>query len=217
MQQVTMLIPDCEKVEHQVMPRGLRSLESPEGGPSRYESPPASELQRLMWTKKGSESHHMDQVQSRIYLGDMRAAKDKRSLQAHRISHVLNAAHGKFNVNTGAAFYRDTKITYHGVEAFDMVTFNLTPFFYPAADFIKRALGSPTGGVLVHCAMGLSRSATLVLAYLMIHERMTLPEAIKAVSANRNISPNAGFLQQLRELDNELQRHQGVGRCDVRT
>nr|XP_061822241.1 dual specificity protein phosphatase 13B-like [Nerophis lumbriciformis] len=199
------------------MPRGLRSLACPEGGPSRYESPPASELHRLMWTKKGSDSHHMDQVQPRIYLGDMRAAKDKRSLQAHRISHVLNAADGKFNVKTGAAFYRDTKITYHGVEAFDMVTFNLTPFFYPAADFIKRALDSPTGGVLVHCAMGLSRSATLVLAYLMIHERMTLPEAIKAVSANRNISPNAGFLQQLRELDNELQRHQRVGRCDVRT
>lgn len=60
------------------------------------------------------------------------------------------------------------------------------------------------GKVLVHCAMGLSRSATLVLAYLMIHENMKLEDAIEAVSANRNISPNEGFLEQLRQLDKEL-------------
>lgn len=73
------------------------------------------------------------------------AAKDKRTLQAHRITHVLNAADGKFNVNTGQSFYRDTNITYHGVEAFDMPSFDLSPFFYQAANFIKNALSSPTG------------------------------------------------------------------------
>lgn len=58
---------------------------------------------------------------------------------------MLNAADGKFNVNTGPSFYRDTKITYHGVEAFDMPSFDLSPFFYPAASFIKNALSSPAG------------------------------------------------------------------------
>lgn len=52
--------------------------------------------------------------------------------------------------------------------------------------------------------MGLSRSSSLVLAYLMIHGDMTLVDALKAVSANRNISPNAGFLEQLRDLDKQL-------------
>ncbi|XP_068438880.1 dual specificity phosphatase 29-like [Clinocottus analis] len=186
------------------MPRGLSCLGSPEGQDGRYETPAASELQRLMWTKKATSSH-LDEVQHRIYIGDMYAAKDKRALQAHHITHVLNAANGKFNVNTGPSFYRDTKITYHGVEAFDMPSFNLSPFFYPAANFIKNALSSPKGKVFVHCAMGLSRSSTLVLAYLMIHENMTLVDAIKAVSANRNIAPNNGFLEQLRELDKKLQ------------
>ncbi|XP_008312114.1 dual specificity phosphatase DUPD1-like [Cynoglossus semilaevis] len=185
------------------MPRGLGCLASPEGAGSRYETPPASELQRLMWTKRDS-NNHLDEVQPRIYIGDMYAAKDKRTLQAHRITHVLNAADGKFNVNTGQSFYRDTNITYHGVEAFDMPSFDLSPFFYQAANFIKNALSSPTGRVFVHCAMGLSRSSTLVLAYLMIHNDMTLVDAIKAVSANRNISPNAGFLEQLRKLDKQL-------------
>ncbi|KAI4807912.1 hypothetical protein KUCAC02_027687 [Chaenocephalus aceratus] len=189
------------------MPRGFSC---PEGADDRYETPPVTELQRLMWTKKGTSSH-LDKVQPRIYIGDMYAAKDKRKLLAHHITHVLNAADGKFNVNTGHSFYSDTNITYHGVVAFDMPYFDLSPFFYPAANFIKNALSSPTGKVFVHCAMGLSRSSTLVLAYLIIHENMTLVDAIKAVSANRHISPNNGFLEQLRELDIKL-HYQGPAR-----
>ncbi|KAM4525742.1 dual specificity protein phosphatase 13B-like [Fundulus diaphanus] len=188
------------------MPRGLSSMASPEVQAGRYETPTASELHRLMWTKKGS-NEHMDEVYPGIYIGDMYAAKDKKTLQAQRVTHVLNAADGKFNVNTGPGFYRDTNIVYHGVEAFDMSSFDLSPFFYPAANFIKNALSLPAGKVLVHCAMGLSRSSTLVLAYLMIHENMTLADAIKTVSANRNVSPNEGFLEQLRSLDKKLHCH----------
>lgn len=73
------------------------------------------------------------------------AAKDKHMLQSLNITYVLNAAHGKFNVNTGASYYRDTKITYHGVEAFDMPSFDLSPFFYSAAKFIKSAMSTPGG------------------------------------------------------------------------
>lgn len=63
---------------------------------------------------------------------------------------------------------------------------------------------SGEGKVLVHCARGVSRSATLVLAYLMIYENLTIAEAIHTVCVHRNILPNAGFLQQLRRLDSNL-------------
>lgn len=52
--------------------------------------------------------------------------------------------------------------------------------------------------------MGRSRSATLVLAYLMIHKNMTLVDAIQQVAKNRCVLPNRGFLKQLRELDMQL-------------
>ncbi|XP_056626750.1 dual specificity phosphatase 29-like [Triplophysa dalaica] len=182
------------------MPRSSSFLGCTE---DRYETPPGSELQRLLWIKPGSSSH-LDEVRPGIYIGDMYAAKNKRLLQSLKITHVLNAAHGKFNVNTGVSYYRDTNITYHGVEAFDMSSFDLSPFFYSSAKFIKSAMSTPGGKVLVHCAMGLSRSSTLVLAYLMIHEDMTLVEAIKAVAEHRNICPNSGFVEQLRELDQKL-------------
>ncbi|KAM7381532.1 hypothetical protein PAMA_012397 [Pampus argenteus] len=197
------------------MPRGLSCLVSPEGANGRYETPPASELKKMMWIKRGP-NNHLDEVHPRIYIGDMQTAKDKRTLQAHHITHVLNAADWEYSKNnTGPNFYRDTKITYYGVEAFDMPSFDLSRFFYAAANFIKKALSSPTGKVFVHCVVGISRSSSLVLAYLMIHENMTLVDAIKAVCANRNISPNAGFLEQLRELDKQL-HFQGSSRsCNV--
>lgn len=60
------------------------------------------------------------------------------------------------------------------------------------------------GKVFVHCAMGVSRSGALVLAYLMIFQDLLLVDAINAVRLNRDIGPNSGFLQQLRELELSL-------------
>lgn len=60
------------------------------------------------------------------------------------------------------------------------------------------------GKVLVHCHVGVSRSATLVLAYLMLKQNLTLVEAICAVKENRGVIPNRGFLRQLIRLDGQL-------------
>jgi hypothetical protein len=64
-------------------------------------------------------------------------------------------------------------------------------------DFIQNARkdGLP---VLVHCAMGVSRSASVVIAYMIRYENMTLAEAHALLKSKRNeICPNLGFLQQL--------------------
>lgn len=60
--------------------------------------------------------------------------------------------------------------------------------------------------VLVHCAVGVSRSASLVLAYLMIQHHYALLEAINKIKERRWIFPNRGFLKQLRALDMKLRR-----------
>lgn len=85
------------------------------------------------------------------------------------------------------------------------------PFFPKVrwAQVANGSLGLPTGRVLVHCAMGVSRSATIVLAFLMIFENMTLVDAIQTVQAHRDICPNSGFLRQLQVLDNRLRRETG--------
>lgn len=53
---------------------------------------------------------------------------------------------------------------------------------------------------------GISRSATCVLAYLMIKKDMSAIDAIHLMRTSRDIRPNKGFLWQLAQLDNKLCR-----------
>lgn len=69
---------------------------------------------------------------------------DKFGLWQLGITHVLNAAHGKMCCKGSDDFY-GTTVTYFGVPANDLPTFDLSPFFHPAADFIHQALTS--GGI----------------------------------------------------------------------
>uniref|UniRef100_A0A8D0L726 Dual specificity protein phosphatase n=1 Tax=Sphenodon punctatus TaxID=8508 RepID=A0A8D0L726_SPHPU len=176
-----------------------------------YKTPALSDLQRLYWIRGGSDNH-VDQVWPNLYLGDAWAARNKSTLQSLAITHILNAADGPYSINTGAQYYKDLPVEYCSVQAFDDPAFDLSVFFYDAANFIHKALSTPGGKVFVHCAMGISRSASLVLAFLMIHENMTLVEALKAVNPHRDICPNTGFISQLRTLDTKLnQERKGVG------
>merc|ERR1712131_29492 len=112
------------------------------------------------------------------------------------ITHIVNAAEGKFNnVLIGASYYEDMDIQYLGLEADDTPSFNISQYFYLASNFIQQALTQPNSKVLVHCVMGRSRSASLVLAYLMLGEGLTVVDAIEHVRLRRCILPNRGFLK----------------------
>ncbi|GAA6214352.1 dual specificity phosphatase DUPD1-like [Lates japonicus] len=174
---------------------------SPEEEPE-YQTPPTCDLLGLLLTNR-RPTGAVNEVWPNLYIGDAATAQDKTLLVNMGITHVVNAADGPRHIDTGPHFYKDTNILYHGVEAPDCKDFDLSPFFTETADFIHGAL-IQKGKVLVHCARGISRSATLVLAFLMIKERLTLAEAVEVVRKHRNVLPNVGFLNQLRRLDSSL-------------
>ncbi|XP_047559120.1 dual specificity protein phosphatase 13 isoform X3 [Lutra lutra] len=176
---------------------------------SPYQPPTLAYLQRLLWVRRAAMLSHVNEVWPNLFLGDAYAARDKSKLAQLGITHVVNVAAGKFQVDTGAKFYRGMPLEYYGIEADDNPFFDLSVYFLPVARYIRTALSVPQGRVLVHCAMGVSRSATVVLAFLMICENMTLVEAIQTVQAHRDICPNSGFLRQLQVLDNRLGRETG--------
>ncbi|XP_029410315.1 dual specificity protein phosphatase 13 isoform X1 [Nannospalax galili] len=171
-----------------------------------YQPPTLASLQRLLWVRRAATLNHINEVWPNLFLGDAYAARDKNHLIQLGITHVVNVAAGKFQVDTGAKFYHGTSLEYYGIEADDNPFFDLSVYFLPVARYIRDALSAPQSRVLVHCAMGVSRSATIVLAFLMIYKNMTLVDAIQTVQAHRDICPNSGFLRQLQVLDNRLRR-----------
>ena len=61
------------------------------------------------------------------------------------------------------------------------------------------------GKVLVHCHAGISRSATVCIAYLMYKNNFTLEQAFDHVRSRRGvISPNLNFMQQLQEFEKDI-------------
>ncbi|KAI9535245.1 hypothetical protein NQZ68_002799 [Dissostichus eleginoides] len=159
-----------------------------------WKTPTLQELEEVLHSAPCS-CRHGDEVWPNLYLGDMFMSQDKLGLWQLGLAHVLNAAHGKLCCKGSDDFY-GTTVKYYGVPANDLPTFDLSPFFYPASEFIHQALTSG-GKVFVHCAVGVSRSAALVLAYLMIHHHLSLLSSTCCVQQKRWIFPNRGFLRQL--------------------
>ena len=78
----------------------------------------------------------------------------------------------------------------------------LTGAWLSAPDAVKDCRGR----VLVHCQAGISRSATICLAYLMMKKRVRLEEAFEFVKQRRSIiSPNFSFMGQLLDFERTLQ------------
>ncbi|XP_025247336.1 inactive dual specificity phosphatase 27 [Theropithecus gelada] len=181
---------------------------------SLYNTPCVLDLQRaLVQDRQEAPWNEVDEVWPNVFIAEKSVAVNKGRLKRLGITHILNAAHGT-GVYTGPEFYTGLEIQYLGVEVDDFPEVDISQHFRKAAEFLDEALLTYRGKVLVSSEMGISRSAVLVVAYLMIFHNMAILEALMTVRKKRAIYPNDGFLKQLRELNEKLmeEREEDYGR-----
>ncbi|XP_044497928.1 dual specificity protein phosphatase 1B isoform X1 [Mangifera indica] len=138
------------------------------------------------------------QIEEGLFLGSIGDANNKDALKSSNVTHVLTVA------NLGKPPFPNDFV-YKVVEVMDREDTNLMLYFDECFNFIDEAkrLG---GGVLVHCFMGISRSVTIVVAYLMKKHGMRLSQALAHVKCRRpQAAPNYGFISQLQQFEQNLQ------------
>jgi protein-tyrosine phosphatase len=102
--------------------------------------------------------------------------------------------------------FRFPGVEYLVLPAVDAEDYDIRDDAVRAVRFIQDAV-SKNERVLVHCRAGVSRSATVVLFYLILSEAYTLPSALLRLRRARPVvRPNAGFLRHLAATDERLRQ-----------
>lgn len=134
-----------------------------------------------------------------LYLGSEWNASNYEELKANDISHILNVTKEIDNFfNIGLGF------EYKNIRVYDEEETELLHHFNEAHSFITEAK-EKGAKVLVHCKMGVSRSASCVIAHIMKTRGWSLEKAINHVKSKRScIKPNPAFMRQLEEYQGIL-------------
>ncbi|KAG7197840.1 hypothetical protein KM043_001652 [Ampulex compressa] len=136
-----------------------------------------------------------DEVEPGLFLGNLTAATDVEWLKEDKITHILTVDSCPLPRKIQEYL---PNLTVKYIQVTDMPREDLLTQFDETYEYIDRALKS-NEKVLVHCYFGVSRSATIVIAYIMKKHRKSFSDAFDAVKAKRRfIGPNAGFLAQLK-------------------
>ena len=151
-----------------------------------------------------------NQITERIYLGSLDSTRERDRLLERNIKGVLSLG--------AKAIVVSKKIKVEFIDILDEAESQLDMYFKQCFLFIDSILETGAN-VLVHCHAGVSRSSTVVLAYLMYKNMWTYKQATEFVKKNRPIiTPNSGFDKQLQLFEAKLfklaNRKSGSGIAD---
>lgn len=139
-----------------------------------------------------------------IYLGSEWNSSNKSEMKLLGITHILNVAIESPN-------YFPQEMEYYNIRIKDLEDSTISRHFAKAHAFIDSAVEMKKG-VLVHCGLGISRSTTIVVSWLMKANKWTLQKSYKHVKDLRPVvKPNRGFIKQLMEYDVKLYGKSSLG------
>lgn len=170
---------------------GSNPILTPQAEPSAQEK-----SQRHALFRTNSTLTEPVEIFPHLYLGNALTAACMQDLQRLGITAILNVSSTCKNHFTSNFLYKNIPVD-------DSHNTLLSNWFSDAITFIDEVKGAG-GKTLVHCHAGVSRSATICIAYVMYSRHASLDTAFEFVKSRRSeISPNAGFMHQLLEFEKE--------------
>uniref|UniRef100_A0A4W3INA6 protein-serine/threonine phosphatase n=1 Tax=Callorhinchus milii TaxID=7868 RepID=A0A4W3INA6_CALMI len=144
-----------------------------------------------------------------VYLGSEWNACNLEELQNQGVRYILNVTREIDNFFPGM-------FEYHNIRVYDEEATDLLAYWNDTYKFISKAKKDGCK-CLVHCKMGISRSASTVIAYAMKEYGWNLDRAYSYVKEKRGVTkPNPSFMKQLEEYQGILlaskQRHNKLWR-----
>ncbi|CAL1713857.1 unnamed protein product [Somion occarium] len=150
-----------------------------------------------------------------LYLGSFSAILDPDLLNQNRISALVQVLDAPWLPSVDAHAKQGVKLDCFRLDIMDSTTADLKPHLEATVRWIDEKLRKGAN-VLVHCQQGVSRSAAVVIAYLIYTHNMSYDAAFDLVKRKRAcIKPNSGFVRALQEWEKQWRLPRGQ-RPDIR-
>jgi hypothetical protein len=131
----------------------------------------------------------IDKITENIYLGNHDGQREKEKLMGYGIKGIMIC--GSYLKK-----HHPDNFQYLVFEIDDSIYQRIDNLFEEAIEFIEKM-----GKVYIHCAAGISRSSSFVIAYLMSKNKWDYEKTYEYVKERRGIiSPNSFFVKQLKEF-----------------
>jgi protein-tyrosine phosphatase len=128
-------------------------------------------------------------IKDKLYLADRHIANDLETLENHGITRIIALG----TIDDHDEYQIFDKIDYLHLFIDDAASETIDVYFNLCHKMIDE-----DHVVLVHCYAGISRSATIVIAYIMMSQKLCYEDALEFVRSKRSfICPNDGFQSQL--------------------
>ena len=146
-----------------------------------------------------------------IYLGNGYNASNYSVIRDYNIKYIVNVTkeipnYYEYNIvstNNTSCVPNNIDIKYFNIPIFDNDEGHIRVYISNVLDFIEEAQSKNDGNILIHCYMGSSRSASVVLAYLIYKYNFTLNNALKYIKKKRDIvNININFINDIKEFFN---------------
>lgn len=146
-------------------------------------------------------SVHLDHVIDNVYLGNWKDSVSSAKLKYNNIKCMLTLNEENVHTKTEKKMFDILGINYKYIQIQDSLNADILPYLNSSIAFIKKCKDN----IFVHCSAGVSRSVSVVIAYLMKEKNMSFPEALGHVQKIRPIAnPNPSFVQQLKKFKESL-------------